>query len=99
MIADVAEPVGNVCVLLALFMFIYAILGVQLFGLEDAHVEWGDEDTRYNFHSFTWGLNSVFVMLTGKGYERTIMCPIPAAIDTISKMSIPFHPLLARYST
>ena len=68
MIIDVIEPVGNVTILLALFMFIFAILGVQLFGNEDAVVPYLDEDKRYNFHSFTWALYSTFVMLTGENW-------------------------------
>lgn len=61
MLKSVIKPTLNVCVLLVLFMFVFSILGMQLFARPN-----GAGEERYHFQHFGAAFVSVFVMLTGE---------------------------------
>jgi len=79
---DTCKSVGNFLVLLMLFLFIYAIMGMQLFGgkfsfvLEDGTTE----HYRKNFDDFLWANITVFQVLTGCDWT----VPMRAAIRAYS---------------
>jgi hypothetical protein len=52
--------------MLALFIFMYAILGMQLFG---GKFNFDEGVPRQNFDSLTWAFISVFQMLTEEGWD------------------------------
>lgn len=61
-------PLGWVMCLLLLFVFIFAVVGMQLFGAADE--SWRDPDApaRFNFHSFPQAMLYMFVLLTSEGW-------------------------------
>jgi hypothetical protein len=79
---ETCKNVGNFLVLLMLFLFIYAIMGMQLFGgkfvfvLEDGTTE----HYRKNFDDFLWANLTVFQVLTGCDWT----VPMRAAIRAYS---------------
>ena len=86
MIQGVLGPTMNVCILLLLFMFIFSILGVQLFASKDYHNIEVDAN-RYNFQYFHEAIMSVFIILTGENWP-TIMYNALASVEANIILSI-----------
>jgi hypothetical protein len=63
--------VGNCSFVLLLFMFIYTILGMQVFGGQ-MRGERFDEVPRHNFDSFLWAFVTVFQVLTGENWNEVL---------------------------
>ena len=66
-IVDSGPGLVNFCSLLLLFMIIYALLGMQLFGDKPAF-----EGEFYNFDSLYMSLLTVFVVTTGENWNDTL---------------------------
>ena len=62
------ESIGYLIILMLLFVFIYALIGVQSFGMK-----WKDENNespRINFDNFGWSLVGIFIIISGENWNE-----------------------------
>ena len=70
------EEIAYFLLLMFLFMFIYAILGTQLF--RDKYVVDG-ENQRPNFDGFLWSMLTVFQIITGENWNEVLRVGVKVA--------------------
>ena len=78
--------VGNCSVLLAVVIFIFSLLGMQLFGGQLTEEKFDGEQPMAHFDSFWWSLVTVFQVLTGENWNDVVyncMHGVGWAIPTI----------------
>ncbi|KAM8889241.1 voltage-dependent T-type calcium channel subunit alpha-1G isoform 4-T4 [Synchiropus picturatus] len=67
------ENVANFCMLLMLFIFIFSILGMHLFGCKFGSERDGDTlPDRKNFDSLLWAIVTVFQILTQEDWNKVL---------------------------
>jgi voltage-dependent calcium channel L type alpha-1D len=65
------------CILITMFGFIFAVLGMQLFGGKYKKV------SRSNFDSFKWAVMTVFQIISGENYDVSLPSePNPTCVST-----------------
>merc|ERR1719159_2084925 len=65
------KMMGNFCLILVLFLYIFTLLGMTLFGDKMGPVP-GGEKPRLNFDDFWWSFITVFSVLTGENWNVTM---------------------------
>eukprot|EP00163_Fabomonas_tropica_P014779 TRINITY_DN2686_c0_g2_i1.p1 TRINITY_DN2686_c0_g2~~TRINITY_DN2686_c0_g2_i1.p1 ORF type:complete len:1526 (-),score=377.56 TRINITY_DN2686_c0_g2_i1:447-4610(-) len=71
-IAGALAPIGNAAFVLLLFIFIFAVLGMQLFGGQIRFIGESPEVPRHNFDNFLWSIITVFQILTGENWNEVM---------------------------
>jgi len=65
---------GNLCFVLAIIVFIFAVMGMQLFGSAYNELNFPDGVPRWNFHDFLHSFMIVFRVLCGEWIESMWDC-------------------------
>lgn len=72
--------VSNASVVLLIIVFIFTLLGMQLFGgkftttaaYPDGELKWGEDVPRHHFDNLWWAFVSVFQVLTGENWNEVL---------------------------
>ena len=70
-----AESLGNFSLIVLLVIFIYALLGMQIFGGKFAFGEDGIDHPRTNFDTLLDAIMTVFQILTGEDWNK-VWCSV-----------------------
>ncbi|XP_068729717.1 sodium channel protein 1 brain-like [Montipora capricornis] len=74
-IARSVEPVGNITLILSVVMYIFAVLGIKVFGKAYTEDKFGEEGVpRWNFNDFWHAVMMVFRVLCGEWIEPLWGC-------------------------